>query len=272
MKKFSEEYEEALAVTKSYREKRLSRQAMSGDEMPEETVIICASGTSGLRAKLDAAGLSKEKFIKKPLGKWDEIVQKDHKAWLFLLNMVKKAVDADFIHMSEEAASMALASRLFGGCVLDEEWGNAVSQVLLVSGSLLLPNVVFESAIKKEREVLIHHSIKEKFPWAMDILALAGRRNTESRWAFRTERSSVRKDADAFVLCAREKDMEHALKKKNKYAKKLKAARAAYRAAVDDDVKKRTKKKVKKCVLQAKFHRGNPVSLAAFARQIEQVV
>ena len=139
-----------------------------------------------------------------------------------------------------------------------------------VTGQRLLPNICFQPAIKNEREVLLHHSIKDKFAWAMSVLEQANpTSNTESRWAFRTDRNDIKKDADALVVCAREKDMKHALKKKAKIAKTLKEKRAALRKETEGNPK--LQKKIKKWEGKARPHRGVPVTMCKFVKLIERV-
>ena len=172
--------------------------------------------------------------------------------------------------LTAEIASMALACRLFGGYIVDEEWMAAATQVHQITGQKLIPNICFDPAIKKEREVLIHNSILKKSAWAMSVLAQANpTSNTESRWAFRADRNDIKKDADALVVCAREKDMQHARKKKAKVAKKFKEKRAALRK--EGQGNPRLAKKIKKWEGKARKYRGAPVTLCEFAKQIEQV-
>ena len=148
-----------------------------------------------------------------------------------------------------------------------DHWEIAFYQI---SGQNLIPNMCFDPAIKKEWEVLTHKSIQKKSEWVMSVLAQANpTSNTESRWAFRTDRNDIKKDADALVVCAREKDVQHARKNKNKVAKKLKDKRAALRK--EGQGNPRLAKKIKKWEGKARKYRGAPVTLCEFAKQIEHV-
>ena len=153
---------------------------------------------------------------------------------------------------------------------MDEEWVEVIEKTFPITGHLVASNTAFSPALKKAHEILIHHSIGKKTPWAMPILGLASpAKNPSSHWAFRLEREAVRKDADALVLCARSKDAAKALKKKTKVQKKLKELREQSRTAADEDKKAKINKKIQKKMKQAKPHRGLPVDLCDFAKRIE---
>ena len=204
------------------------------------------------------------------MNNWSDLAKKENLVWLFAKETIRLG---DLLQLPPELAAMALACRMFGGHVVDEEWVEVNEKVLPISGQLVASNVAFSPALKKEREILIHKSIEKKMPWALGVLAQAvPATNPNSRWAIRLDRNAVRKDADALVICARSKDAEKALKKKVKIQEELKKLREERRAEDDADKKKKLSKNIKKKEHKARAHRGTPVDLVDFARRIQMVV
>ena len=127
--------------------------SLLGEVLPEECEIICPGGTSALRDKLPEIGFAPEHIIKKPMNKWSRLAKTAiAKAWLFPSEIAKHVVEGEVEKLTAETASMALACRLFGGYIVDEEWLAAAAEVYKVTGQRLIPNICFEPAIKKERQ------------------------------------------------------------------------------------------------------------------------